>query len=243
MPKSLDDKSTLITHLERLKKNKFLRNLYTDFYNRLIAEARLAGPVVELGSGAGFLKQILPTIITSDVVGGQGIDKVFSATAIPFADNSIAAYLMYDVFHHIKDVETALREMLRTLLPGGKIIMIEPYNSIWGRFIYQNFHHEGFDPKNKTWFINGQGRLSDANGAMPWIVFERDRLLFEKKFPEFKIISVTPHTPFAYLLSGGLSKPQLLPGFCYPLVKFFGNFLRPFNRWLGMFATIVIKKN
>ena len=243
MSNLIDEQTTLLKHRERIQKNKFLHQLYTDFYRRMVSVPHPPGIIVELGSGAGFLKEILPSVITSDVVEGTEIDKVFSATAMPFADKSVAAFLLYDVFHHIKDPEMALREMARTLKSGGKIVMIEPYNSVWGRFVYQHFHHESFDPSAQSWIINGEGRLSDANGAMPWIIFVRDRNLFEKKFSNLKIVEVMPHTPLAYLCSGGLSKPQLLPGFCYPLVKAGERLLWPFRSWIGMFVTVVLERD
>lgn len=106
--------------------------------------------------------------------------KVVSATQMPFDDNSVAAFIMFDVFHHIKHCEQALLEIKRCLKPWGKIIMIEPNNSLWGRFIYKNFYHEHFDA-NRDWGIEVSGRLSDANIALPWIVFIRDKKIFENK--------------------------------------------------------------
>ena len=241
MSKKIDSKETLLLHDKIIKRKNILSQIYEGFYHEFKALSKKPGPLIELGSGAGFLKKIIPHIVTSDVVKGQGIDKVFSATKIPYRAGSISAFYMLNVLHHIKDPEKALSEMQRCLKPGGNIVMVEPYNSFWGRFVYQNFHHEIFDPSS-GWKIKGKGRLSEANGAMPWIIFVRDRKIFEEKFPLLKIMNVRPHTPFRYLLSGGLSKPQLVPTFLYPSVKYIEKLFSPFNDFLGMFVTIRIQK-
>lgn len=238
---SLDSQDTFSLHRKIINSRPFLKKLYKDFYLEFKKARVPKGPLVELGSGAGFLKELIPNVLTSDIVKDGSIDKVFSATKIPFKKGAIAAFFMFDVLHHIKEPERALREMERCLKVGGKIIMIEPYNSSWGRFIYQNFHHENFEP-NSGWKIKGTGRLSDANGALPWIIFVRDGKIFERKFPRLKIVKVTPHTPLRYLFSGGLSFPQLLPGRLYPVVLFFERLLSPLNRIFSMFATIELQK-
>lgn len=58
-----------------------------------------------------------------------------------------------------------------------------------------------------------RGALSGANVAIIWIIFERDRYLFEQEFPESQIFDISLHTPLSYLLSGGLSVRQLAPSF------------------------------
>ena len=184
------------------------------------------GKKVELGSGAGFIKKVIPKVITSDVVSGHGIDKVFFAEKMPFANKSISAFYMIDVLHHIKNPSKALKEMDRCLVGGGKIIMIEPANTLWAQIVLKNFHHENFDTK-AGWTIKGKGRLTDANMAIPWIIFVRDRKKFEKKFPNLKIRNITPHTPFSYLISGGLSYQPFIPVFLYPFAIFTEKLLTP----------------
>lgn len=238
---NLDNQETLFLHARIIYKKLFLKKLYTDFYNELLNNRFPRGPIVELGSGAGFIKKIKPQVITSDVIKGTNIDKVFSAIKMPFKNSSISAFLMFDVLHHIKDTKKALNEMSRCLKKNGKIVMIEPYNSFFGRFIFQNFHHENFDP-TAGWKIQGAGRLSGANGALSWIIFVRDRKLFVDQFPSLKIVKVIPHTPLRYLLSGGLSHWWSFPSFSYEFIKLLESVLSPLNRFLGMFVTIEIEK-
>lgn len=242
MINNLDDSKTINLHKALIKQKFFLYKFYVKAYQQFKKKSKNLSPIVELGSGGGFLKEIIPLAITSDIVKASGIDKVFSAEKMPFKDQSIGAFLMLNVLHHIKNPQQALKEMERCLKKDGKIIMTETYNSLLGRLIYQNFHHENFNPQ-AGWKITGKGRLSDANVALPWIIFIRDRPKFEKKFPNLKIVKIEPHTPLLYLVSGGLSKWQFLPNFIYPLLERVEKILNPFNNLFCMFATIEIQKN
>jgi SAM-dependent methyltransferase len=215
-------------------------SFYTDILNR-ISDIPVDGDVIELGSGASFLKRLAPHIITSDILPYDGVDQIFSAMDMPLPDASVSAFVMVDVFHHVKDSRLFLKEMNRCLKPNGKIVMIEPANTPWSRLIYQNFHHEPFQPQAR-WGFNEGGPLSGANMALPWIVFCRDRLQFTQEFPDLKLRTTHIHTPIRYLLSGGLSLRQLSPSFLYPVVSLAELALSPLNSIIGMFMTIELKK-
>ena len=240
---NIDDPATTVLHGQILRSKPFLRKLYRDFYRQL----QKAIPeyenkvIVEVGSGAGFLKELISNATTSDVFDLPGIDMVFSALEMPFEESSIDAILMLDVLHHLPDPRAFFREAVRCLRPSGKVIMIEPANTLWSRFIYMNFHHELFDT-NAGWEQNKTGPLSQANGAIPWIIFHRDREIFEKEFPTLRIIRIRRHTPLRYLLSGGFTLRQLAPSFTYPLLKFLELMLSPANALLAMFETIELQK-
>lgn len=240
MNNDLDSKYALKAHRSVVRKNKFLNLIYRDFYNRIKSQILLR-PIVEIGSGAGFIKNVIQDAITTDVIKGQDIDKIVFAEKLPFKSNSVGSIVMLNVFHHIKDPVKALSEFNRCLKPSGRVIMIEPWPTLWSKFIYQNLHHEDFDV-NRSWKIKGRGRMSDANGALPWIIFKRDAIKFKKLFPNLNILKIEPHTPVKYLISGGLSKPQLLSTKFYKLVDNIEKLLSPFNILTAMFATIVITK-
>jgi SAM-dependent methyltransferase len=240
--KNLDDPQTTILHSQIIKEKVFLRNLYTDFYEAFKKAVNSnADKMVELGSGGGFIKEIMPDVITSDIIKLPNVDMTFSAEQMPFENNSVDAFFMIDVLHHIKKPRVFFAEAKRCLKSGGKIVMIEPANTLWSRLIYKIFHHELFDP-SAGWEMGETRPLSDANGAMAWIIFQRDRKLFESEFKNLKISSISFHTPFRYILSGGLTYRQLVPSFMYGFVNFLEICLRPFSKWLGMFETIVLEK-
>jgi SAM-dependent methyltransferase len=240
----LDDPQNIYILREIIQRKPFLVKTYKSFYRDLLERIRTIPPdgkIVELGSGASFLKQYNPQIITSDVLPYDGVDLVFSALDMPFEDNSLSALLMVDVLHHIKDSRQFFREASRCLESGGKIVMIEPSNTCWSSFIYKNFHHEPFNPRGE-WGFEAGGPLSGANMAIPWIIFQRDRRLFSTEFPHLVVRSLKAHTPLSYLISGGLSIRQLLPSELYGLVRFTEWLLSPLNWYLGMFLTIELEK-
>ena len=240
---NLDAPETTLLHRRIIQSKPFLKKTYLDFYHALLREVPDASQkkCVELGSGGGFLKDVFPFVTTSDVIPLQGIDLCFSGLDMPFVDESVDVFFMMDVFHHVSDSELFLREINRCLKPGGLILMVEPANTLWGRFIYQNFHHELFDPTG-DWKIKESGALSAANGALPWIVFKRDRQRFQRTFPGLKLTKIVPHAPLRYLVSGGFTLRQLLPNFFYGLICGVEWFLSPLHFLLGMFYTIRIDK-
>ena len=205
----LDSPERTLLHREIILSKPFLNRLYREWYSCICEELKglPSGKLVELGSGGGFLKEIVPSVICSDILLLPTNDLTFSALDMPFEDGSVSALIMVDTFHHLPDAGRFLHEAGRVLKDHGKIIMVEPANTMWGRFIYRNFHHEPFDPAG-GWQIPVTGPLSGANGALPWIVFERDKERFRKEFPGFIIEKVTFHTPLRYLLSGGVSFKQ-----------------------------------
>jgi SAM-dependent methyltransferase len=241
--KDLDDPATTLLHAEIVRKKPFLRKVYIDFYKQF--QKLVSDPekkvLVELGSGGGFIKEVIPNMITSDILELPNVDRVFSALSMPFGQASVDAFFMIDVFHHITDPRAFFKEALRCLKVGGIVVMIEPANTLWSRFIYKNFHHELFDTQAK-WGLEESGPLSHGNGALPWIIFSRDRKIFESEFLSLRIVSMRNHTPLRYLLSGGLTLRQLAPSFSYPLIKAIEYVLFPANNWLGMFHTVELEK-
>lgn len=239
-----DERSLTLLYAKIIRKKPFLRRLYIDFYKQLKDALNCdvsAKTLVELGSGGGFIKDVIPNMITSDIIDLPGVDENFSALKMPFKDASVDAFFMFDVLHHINDTRSCFSEINRCLKAGGKVAMIEPSNTYWGRFIYTHLHHELYEP-SMGWDAEKGSPLFSANIAIPWIVFNRDRQLFEMTFPLLKIMKIEPHTPFRYLASGGVSVRQLLPSFTYDAVKFIELLLSPLNKYLGMFVTIVIEK-
>lgn len=235
---------TSIVHHHIIQSKPFLKRVYVDFYNelkqRLPAERSQEG-TVEIGSGGGFIKEVIPDVITSDLFCAPWVDHTFSAEKMPFKDGSVDAFLLLNVFHHLPRALKCLREMSRCLRPRGKIIMIEPANTPWCRFVTLHFHSEPFDVK-AGWSFEGEGRLSAANGALPWIMFVRDRETLRKKIPELCVRDIRVHTPLAYLFSGGVSHKAFLPAGMYPFIKGTEYVLSPLNPLLGLFQTIEIEK-
>lgn len=116
--------------------------------------------------------------------------------------------------------------------------MIEPWVSTWSRPIYTHLHHEPFVPDSKDWTFPSSGPLSGANGALPWIIFQRDQREFEAEFRGLEIQTVRPFMPFRYLVSGGVSMRQLMPEATFPLWRKLESWLHPWPNHWSMFALI-----
>lgn len=225
-----------------LEKN-FLRNIYQTWYQLLINQIpAMEGEILEVGSGGGFLKDMEKGIISSEVFFVPHVDVVCNAMAMPFREKSLRAVLMVDVLHHVSCPEFFFSEAARCVKSGGRCLLVEPWNTSWGRWIYQHFHHEPFDP-DAGWAIPASGPLSGANGALPWILLERDRDLFTGKFPEWRIVQITPIMPMVYLLSGGVSMRSLMPAWIYPWIRKLETLIPGVEKRSGMFAFIVLERN
>lgn len=238
----LDDSAAIQLHSRIIERKPFLRRLYSDFYRTWVyAVGDLEGKnLVEIGSGGGFAREIIPNLVTSDIIQVPNTDMTFSATDMPFEDGSIDAFFMLNVLHHLAEPHLFFEEASRCLKPAGKVVMIEPSNTPWSRFIHINFHHEDFDPQ-AAWESPGRCAMFHGNGALPWIIFTRNRNQFEMRFPLLRIVDINLHTPLSYLISGGLSIRALLPPSCYRLVRATERLLAPCNKWLAMFQTIVLE--
>jgi len=214
----LDDPSRA-GELERIIQGKpALRRLYLETYRRYaacLARCPAEGLAVELGSGGGFVKDVLPDVITSDVIAYPDVDRVVDGTKMPFADGSVRALFLLNVLHHIPDVAAFLRECERVLRPGGRVLIADQYPGWIGKTVFKHLHHEPFDEHATEWRFPSKGPLSDANGALAWIVFERDRARFEREHPALRLEAFARHTPLRYWLAGGLKRWSLLPNLLF----------------------------
>lgn len=241
----LDAPETTMQHREIVLRKKFLRKLYADWYKsflRLLPECP-EGKVLEIGSGGGFLKSLNHQIITSDILPLPYCDMTFPAEHIPFDNNSVAAVFMLNVLHHIPDSKKFFSEAQRVLEKDGILFMIEPASTPFSRFIYTKFHHEPFNPDIKAWAFEAGKPLSYSNQALPTVIFRRDIDLFHKNFPDLHLQSIELHTPFSYLLTGGLSFKSLVPGWSFGTLRFIEKLFKPFYGTMAMFQTIVVKKH
>ena len=212
----LEEHAALSRATRRIRDKPALRAFYEEVYGKFVdcvARCPPTGTIVELGSGGGFLRDVLPEVVTSDLLPYPGIENVVDGTNMPFADGSLRAILMLNVFHHIPDCAAFLREASRCLAPGGRVFMVDQYPSWLSTPIYRWVHHEGFAPEAPEWQFESSGPLADANGALAWIVFERDRERFVREFPALELVRFEPHTPLRYWLSGGLKWWSLIPSF------------------------------
>lgn len=227
-----------------IKKKQLVRQCYDSWYSLLcrdVATAPTNAKVVELGSGAGYIKEFIPEAITSDIVPGVA-DQVIDARCLPFADNEVKAILLTHVFHHIPDVRCFFREAQRVLIPGGVISMIECANTPLSRIFFKKIHPEPFVQEVKEWkFTEGHSML-DSNQALSWMVFERDKYIFESEFPSF-VVEQKQYLPWlGYLLSGGVNLTSLVPSFLMGFARRLDTASRRYDGFGAIHWHITIRK-
>ncbi|WP_208999398.1 class I SAM-dependent methyltransferase [Roseibium sediminis] len=236
---SIDDPHTTELRRQIIVEKPFLKSIYQEWYGRILDALPYRDRVLELGSGAGFFKEVLPNAITSEIFPVKGVDVVADACNLRFSDGELDAIVMTDVLHHIPGVDRFFAEASRCLRTGGRIVMIEPWRTPWSEWVYTHLHHEPFEP-SAGWDIPATGPLSGANGALPWIVFSRDREEFRRRFPKLEIVKIEPIMPISYLVSGGVSLRSLVPKFLYKPVRWLEGLL-PAGHF-AMFALIQVER-
>lgn len=216
----LDDPARGDELRRRIQQKPALRRLYLETYARYAAclsRCPADGLAVELGSGGSFVKQVLPEVVTTDVIEYPHVDRVVDGTRMPFANGSVRALFLLNVLHHIPDVGAFLREAERVLCQGGRVLIADQYPGFIGGFVFKHLHHEPFDQAAREWRFPTTGPLSDANGALAWIVFERDRERFRREHAQLQLAGFDRHTPLRYWLAGGLKRWSLLPNALFGL--------------------------
>jgi len=187
------------------KLNIALGILYKEWYQLILDQlSESDGMNLELGCGASFINDIITSVKKSDVFLNENTDLKIDAMEVGLEfENKISNLILVNVFHHISNPELFLRSAEKSLLKGGRIIMIEPSNNVWSRFVYKLVGHEKFDTEQVNWEFQSRDPLLDSNQALSWIIFNRDYKRFKKLFPKLYILKKKSMMPLSYLLSGG----------------------------------------
>jgi SAM-dependent methyltransferase len=239
----IDDPRT--THLRKqiIEEKPFLRKIYQDWYEELRkALPKSDGLTLELGSGAGFLVNFIPGLITSEMFFCPYVKIVLNGISLPFATGALRAIVITNVLHHISDPYGFFSEAARCVRKDGVVAMIEPWVSCWSKWVYGYLHHEPFHPYSTDFGFAKGGPLSGGNSALPWILFQRDRARFELDFPQWKIKMIRPIMPFRYLISGGVYSRNLMPGCMSSFWKTVEKSLQTWIHKWAMFALITLQR-
>jgi SAM-dependent methyltransferase len=229
-----------------IREKPLIRRCYDLWYGRLLSDAdSVPGTrkhsVIELGSGSSYIKDIRPTVITSDIAPGVA-DMIIDGRELPFDDSSVGALLLTHVFHHIPDVHLFFKEASRVLVPGGVISMVECAHTPFARFFFGKIHPEPYIDGATAWQFPSQGRMLDSNQALSWIVFERDRMQFEQLYPEF-VIEQRCYLPWlSYLLSGGVNLKSAVPSALIGAVASLDDKLRVMDPLFAIHWHITLRK-
>ena len=235
-------------NLERWKRKPVLRDIYRGFHQQIAQQVSpdLRGEIIEIGSGIGSLRDVIPTCTRTDAYPSPFIDRVENAYALSCADRSVSHLILFDVFHHLKYPGTAMDEFGRVLVERGRLILFDACLSLLGLAVYGLFHPEpvglfrpivwrapdGRPPGPEDYYA-AQGnatRLFGRKKHAPWL-------------EGWTLVTMQRLSALSYVASGGYSGPQLYPDRWLPGLRKVDRFL---DRFPSLFATrllVVLEKD
>lgn len=222
-----------------------LRTVYSDFFARLAHHCK-PGRTLEIGGGIGNLKEMLSDVISSDIQFSSHLDLVADAQCLPSREHAFTNIVMLDVLHHLEFPIRFLKEAMRTLEPGGRIVMIEPAITLGSTLFYRLIHHEpvrmSADP-----LIDGEPDPArdpyDSNQAIPTLLVTKHKARQNELVPGLELHNVEWFSFLAYPLSGGFKSWSLISDAMARRVLKLESFLeRPIGRYFGFRVLIVFEK-
>ncbi len=243
------DRLMLETHRAAWAKNPALRRVYESYFQTILDLCGPQRPIIELGTGPGFLKAFCPEIIATDITPTPWLDAVVDGCQLPFKSESAGNIVMMDVFHHIARPLQFLDEASRVLALGGRIVMLEPWTSPLGYLFYRHIHHEGadrhVDPLRP--FAHPKEAF-DGNAAIPEMFFSSPKGGMSAIYRDgrLRLESLKPFPAASWLLTGGFRSHGLPPAPLVPLARLLplarclDVLLTPISRWCALRATIVL---
>jgi len=241
----------LLRHRRVWEQKPILRRVYNDeFFARLLAFRKPSGISVEVGAGPGFFKQSAPDVLSTDLIWCPWLDAIADAQQLPFRAGSVANIFGLDMLHHLAAPMTFLSEVSRILIPGGRLILVEPWITPFSYFIFRFLHQERCDLGETPWLSSEHRAIPekmafDGNQAIPYLLFGRKhRSSTLGSLPDLKVLALEPFCLFAYLLSGGFKPMNLLPEFLYPAIRKFERATAPlWGRIAALRVLLVLEKD
>lgn len=232
---------------ERWRRKPLLREIYHRFYEEIAQELRrdLQGETVEIGSGIGNLKSVMPDAHATDLFPNPWLDRIENAYALSFADGSVANLILFDVWHHLEYPGTALAEFHRVLTPGGRLIVFDPAMGMLGRVVFGLFHPEPLGLRNeiKWWappgFSPAEMTYYAAQGNAQRIFFSNTWL---PRLGEWRMVRRSSWAAIPYVASGGFRGPQLYPRSLLPLLDGFDRVASCLPAWFATRLLVALEK-
>jgi len=247
----VDTEELLEVHWKILEEKRLMREVVTDYYRNFLEldreYLRGSGKRIELGAGTSMFKKLDPEVIVTDIKPDPRLDQVMDAVNTGLPDGSVRTFYGINCFHHFPDPNEFFREANRVLVPGGGIVLIEPYYGPLSSFLHQRMHkHEHFNRDQVEW-INPDVEMkamTGANQALAWMMFIRDYELFRSLHPTFSMVRTKRlRSSLRYLLAGGLNFRSLVPQWSEPGLRVLEKLLSPLDHVLTLHYALVIQKD
>ena len=229
------------------RRKPLLQKVYQRFYEAIASELRrdLTGVTVEIGSGIGNLKSVVPDAITTDLFPNPWLDQVENAYELTFSDRSIANLILFDVWHHLQYPGTALAEFHRVLQKQGRLVIFDPAIGLLGRVVYSAFHHEplglmqpicwrapdDFSPEKMSYYA--------AQGNAQRIFFSKE---FAAQLSDWCVVKRKQFAGLSYVGSGGFRGPQLYPQKLHGALRLLDRFADSAPRFFATRLLVVLEK-
>jgi len=210
----------ILLNSEHWEKKKLLQKVYYGFYELIknSVDFSVGGNIVELGSGIGKIKDVIPSCITTDIFDNPWVDRVENAYKLTFENKSVSNLILFDVFHHLEFPGNAFDEFNRVLNNDGRIIIFDPCMSALGLVSYGLLHHEPISLSKEITIYAKNKREVEESGyyaaqGNAYRIFQKQKI-YEELLSKWEVINYKKYSAITYLLSGGYSKPQLYPLQC-----------------------------
>lgn len=245
----VDSPERMIAHKNVLKRKLLLRNVFREFHHEIMRLDKKyfmnsEGVRFELGAGVCPIKESYADVLATDIVASDDLDKVLDAQNIDYPPGSVRAIYGQNCFHHFPNPSLFFKELERVLVPGGGVILIEPYYGPIASVLFKRlFATEGFDKNSDSWVAEMDGPMNGANQALSYVVFKRDYEIFKNEFSDLEVVYEKPLTNYIrYFLSGGLNFKSLIPGFLEVPIRIVEFILSPLSRVFALHHVVVIRR-
>lgn len=225
-----------------------LRVYYHDLYQAIQAELK-PGRTLEVGSGIGNIKSTINTVTTSDIIKTNFVDRQESSYSLEKSGETWDNIIATDVLHHLEKPMRFFSSASKALTPHGRIILMEPAATYWGRILYGVFHHEPINLHEiRPPFEFKADAISRefANMAMAYGIFIRHRKTTEQLLDEYclRIAKIDFRDLCTYFFTGGFSRPACLPESCInSMLALEKNIPKKLLMIFGLRILIVIEKD
>jgi SAM-dependent methyltransferase len=232
---------------ERWRRKPLLQKIYRDFYAEIARYLRhdLYGHTVEIGSGIGNLKSVLPEALATDIFPNPWLDQIENAYTLSFSDASVANIILFDVWHHLEFPGAALAEFHRVLARGGRLLIFDPAMGLLGRLVYGCFHHEplGLHDEIRWWapfnFSPNEMSYYAAQGNAQRVFFSEE---FSSRLDQWQLVRRSIFAGLSYIASGGFRGPTLYPEVLYPLLRVIDRIATRAPKLFGTRLLVVMEK-
>lgn len=209
-----DYKLALLQQLDN-SKTSGIAEYFSWMYFQIEKEIPTNGTVLEIGAGAGVSRLFLRNtkVLRTDLLDHnlQGIQSGVDAENLPFESNHFNAAFAVDMIHHVPFPHKVVSELIRVTNSTGKIVIVEPFVSLFSLFVYKFFHSEKTSMFLKYSMLKPMVGPNAADGDQ--VICQR---LFSSKVGKNYLqenfgskIKVTRHliSPLSFFLTGGVNRP------------------------------------